>query len=371
MRVLITGARAPVAVEWAGIMHRHGHQVFLTDALSKPLGSFLHYIKYIPTPSPRFNYVDYQSAILNIIDQYNIDMIIPTCEEIYYLAGFVQQRPEVNWLMPDTELLYQLHNKYHVFGHLQGSPHIRLPDTRIITHPAQIHINSTTILKPLYSRFGSHIIRNVTVKAVESIEVSEHCPWVQQQKICGLAICNYAIFEFGKLKAHQVYRPQYCINDSAASAFQPIQNESIESFTQAFGQKLNYHGQISFDFITQSEDIFVIECNPRATSGLHIIAKECSSSYPQFKFSPTEKKTLHHLGSTMLFAPSIRNLLHPRAWQDYFSGINVMKNHKQHLPFYAQTSCLLELVRRAITHRQNLVRTSTFDIEWNGEPLNQ
>ena len=70
MFVLVTGARAPVAIEWANLLTRLGHSVILTDSLDKPLGAYCQHIEqYIKTHSPRFNFTHYQSEILVIIDQ--------------------------------------------------------------------------------------------------------------------------------------------------------------------------------------------------------------------------------------------------------------------------------------------------------------
>ena len=126
MRVLITGARAPVALEWATMCMHHGHEVILTDSLKKPLGSFLRGIEsYIPTASPRFTFPTYQQQILKIITQMRIDIVIPTCEEVYYLAHVAKQCPEVDFFLPNVGLLNALHNTV-------SYTHLTLPTKRIV-----------------------------------------------------------------------------------------------------------------------------------------------------------------------------------------------------------------------------------------------
>lgn len=101
MRILITGARAPVALEWAAMCIKHGHDVILTDSLAQPLGAFLRGIEhYVKTASPRFSFPTYQQQILNLLTQQRIDMVIPTCEEVYYLAHIAQQCPRVHFFYP-------------------------------------------------------------------------------------------------------------------------------------------------------------------------------------------------------------------------------------------------------------------------------
>ncbi|MBO0180610.1 carboxylate--amine ligase, partial [Vibrio parahaemolyticus] len=87
-----------------------------------------------------------------------------------------------------------------------------------------------TVLKPVYSRFGGQVIRDVTTQSISAATISPLFPWVQQQKIQGTPVCTYAIFEHGELKAHQAYVPKYCVNSSAASAFQPISCKRLDRF---------------------------------------------------------------------------------------------------------------------------------------------
>lgn len=366
MRVLITGARAPVAIEWASIFNRQGHQVFMTDSLSYPLGSFLKYVeRYIKTSSPRFAHESYQNDILKIIDTYGIDMVIPTCEEVFFLAELAKQNPSIDWLLPEAELLFRLHNKLKVFDVLQGLPGVRLPKTKLVTSNDDVIIDNTTILKPLYSRFGNQVIRNLSQKSVAEIEITTDIPWVQQQKIDGQPICNYALFEEGVLKVHQAYLPKYCVNNSAATAFLPIYDQVIERFMIEFGQRYCFHGQVSFDFIQSTNGLYVIECNPRATSGLHIVAPYCKTSRPYFTFNVPKINKLHHLGTTTLIAAGILSLFSPRVWRDYARGMNTIKCHRKYLLPHAQICSLFELCKIAKKQRISLSQATTYDIEWN------
>jgi len=54
MNVLITGARAPVALEWARMALSAGHSVWMMDCLKYPLGRNLTGIQgYCQVPKPR------------------------------------------------------------------------------------------------------------------------------------------------------------------------------------------------------------------------------------------------------------------------------------------------------------------------------
>lgn len=368
MRILISGARAPVALEWAAICMSHGHDVILTDSLRKPLGSFLRGINgYVCTASPRLNFPAYRQHVLELITTYQIEMIIPICEEVYYLAQIAEQAPDVNFFLPNKALLYALHNKFTVFGQLQGLPEISIPETHLITDMDHVQSCGNTILKPVYSRFGGQVIRDVNKPTLSDIVISTNMPWVQQEKITGTPVCNYGIFEHGILKAHQAYLPKSSINGSAASAFQPIEHARIKTFMAAFGLRHHFHGQVSFDFIESGKHIYVIECNPRATSGLHIIASQCTQLSPNIEFTTQTKNKLHHLGPVSLVAEGVSSLIETGTWRDWWNGVNVMTRHR--LQFGGQLLSLLELCYLAKQANGNWSAASTFDIEWNGEEL--
>lgn len=368
MQILITGARAPVAVEWARILLRQGHTVFMSDCLRSPLGRFVSGIQnYIQTPSPRLCFSDYQTAILKLIDTHRIEWVIPTCEEVFYLARLKSQRPEINWLFPDASLLYPLHNKLQIFELLQGLPGVSLPHTRLIDNHQNIDLHSDTILKPLYSRFGTHVIRNVTSESIGSLPISEQHLWIQQQKLHGRSFCNYALFHHGKLVAHQIYLPGYCVNGSAASYFFPVEDERILRFTQAFGERHRYHGQVSFDFMEDGDALYVIECNPRATSGLHLLASQLTSLTATFTPPINRITQPHHLGPVMLIAAGLSSLLKIKSWKDYFQGKSILQDKRYPLPFYAPWLSLYEQLKQARKLGQTLSAASTHDIEWNGE----
>ncbi|NMS18674.1 carboxylate--amine ligase, partial [Vibrio parahaemolyticus] len=129
-----------------------------------------------------------------------------------------------------------------------------------------------------------------------------------------------------------------------------------------------YHGQVSFDFIKSQDELYVIECNPRATSGLHLLSSRCSQLLPNMAFTAPSKLRLHHLGPITLIAEGGLSLFKARTWQDWWSGVNVMQQHN--LPVGSQIRSMFELLRLARQNKTKWSDASTVDIEWNGEALN-
>ena len=396
MRVLITGARAPVAIEWARLLMRQGHQVTMSDCCRLPLGRFLTGIdRYVRTTSPRQDPQQYQNEIVKLVEDHQIQMLIPTCEEIFYLAQFSHLLKQTNCLISELELLLSLHDKSAVFELLSGLAGVKFPMTKKLTTSTQIDPEWESILKPTFCRFGEQVIRDIKQVDLHHLDISHSTPWVQQQKLTGQTLCNYALFDQGKLIAHQVYRPDYCVNGSAATYFQPIEHEAINTFINAFAKQFQFHGQVSFDFIEHQGECYVIECNPRATSGLHLVAEhlQCWSSYKanigqvhaaidQANVSElrtreqrqlatnTEKNKSYqaqYIGFSMLIAGGLNMLFKRQTWRDFSAAKNALGDKNYPLPSWALLLSSAELLITALYRNQSLAAASTSDIEWNGQ----
>lgn len=371
MDVLITGARAPVALEWARLALAGGHRVWLADSLKWPLGRFLKGIEgYLQLPPPRLEIDAFAQQLNQFLQRQNIDLLIPTCEEIFYLAQ-VRARCEssTQWLMPDTDLLFQLHHKYQSLSLLDGLASVRVPATRLCAHPDQILTDPDTILKPVYSRFGRQFIAQAMCDSLSADQVNAEVPWVQQERIEGQALCNYALFEHGELVAHQAYQPRYLLNRAASSYFDPITDLRLQQFAQEFGQKTGFHGQAAFDFIERHGELFCIECNPRATSGLHLLRHQLQLTQDgHFKMiEGTAKACRVGFSLPLMFGLSaIKAGKFCQLLRDYRRADDVLKDKSSPLKHRAPWLALLEMLYRMIRWRKPIADASTFDIEWNG-----
>ena len=362
MRVLITCARTPIAIEWVKVFKKIGAKIILTDSLKYPIASFESGITYIKIASPKLEFEKYKKDMQKLIE--DSDLLIPNCEDIFYLAKLRDEQDfKASFFMPDSSLLFSLHNKYEFFKHINS--YVKKPKTELIYNKNSIKISKDTILKPIYSRFGNDVIRDITKERIESIECSEKYPWVQQQKIEGKAICNYAVIENGEVISHTAYEPKYLLNNSAATYFTPYSDSRLDNFIKKFAKDTNYTGQVAFDFIDNGKDLFVLECNPRGTSGLHIISKNLNYKNGNFSANSDATDKSYRVGNTLftLFGTqALRSGNFKKLIYDYKNAKNVLES----IPFYAQSLFLLELVLLAKKEKKSLTQISTYDIEYNG-----
>ena len=370
MNIVITSPRAPIVLEWIKIAQRGLHDILLTDSIRYPVARFNpHHTRFCHIPAPRQDFDAYRHAMLKLIDW--ADMVIPTCEDIFYLSKLpLTNAQRAKCFMPNHELLFTLHHKFNFFDKLPDTEGIGKPKTALITDKSQLIFDTTnhkTILKPVYSRFGRHVVRGVNQNSTANLSISQDYPWVQQTFIHGNPLCNYAICEHGKVIAHAVYQPCYLLNQSASTYFRPIDDERAEKFIHAFAKQNHYHGQVAFDFIDDGKCLYILECNPRATSGLHLIGnhltldKDGKLHHDNRPFDETSLRVSVTL--PLLFGlPALKQGKLKELWQDYKQATDVIKD----IPPYAHALSLGEMCFRSVRYGRPLTSASTFDIEYDG-----
>lgn len=191
---------------------------------------------------------------------------------------------------------------------------------------------------------------------------------MQQDFITGQGVCNYVICEHGKVLAHAAYRPRYLLNDSASTYFEPLSDQRLDEFVTKFAEQNAYHGQAAFDFIDDGNDLWLLECNPRATSGLHLLREDLIfdgvGRLQQRKHNAPSKPL--RVGATLPLLFGYRAWKEGKwtaLWQDFRRADDVIAD----LPFYAQWLALGEMMWRSIRHHKPLTSASTFDIEFDGD----
>lgn len=366
MKILITCPRAPVAVEWARIAMQSGHSVTFADPFRVPLGRYMMGTSFVRVSSPRFSFATYEKEIRVLVAAH--DLTIPTCEDIFYLTRAVHGSGlEERVFAPQPDLLSVLHDKYEVRKYLNNT--VRFPKTTLLTSKDQIDLtNTASVLKPVFSRFGTQVIRTISQESIKELQISERSPWVQQERIEGEYICNYAIIENGEMVHHVVYTPRYLVNDAAATFFELRQNSTCEAFTKQFAKDHAYTGQVAFDFIENKDGLYVIECNPRATSGLHLIAEQIMITPNGFEVKDAEPYTTCRVGQSIVFMFGLSAMRTGRFLElvhDYKNARDVIKM----LSLYKRLLATLELFVRALRQRVTLAEAASYDIQYNNEDI--
>lgn len=366
MKVLVTAARAPVSLEWARLLLHQGHEVLVCDSLHFPLTRFLKGTTYHQIVSPKSDFALYSQQIRSLLAQ--VDLLIPTCEDSFYLAQVELTREErQKCLLPETSLLLDLHHKQKVYAFLPESEGIRFPSTRLLERWEQLDVESlqTSIVKPVFSRFGEQVILEPTVEVCQGLPISTTYPWVQQEKIIGESICSYALCQDGKVIYQINYKASYRLRQSASLYFEAYEDERIFRFVEEFVRKQHFHGQVSFDFIDDGEYLYVIECNPRATSGLHILAEQIVLGEGGFVYDKESPLTVASMG-TGLFWLCGWTAFRKRRLASLLADMKRAKSVLRGIPIWGKCFSYLEIGILACRKKISLTAATTWDFEYNG-----
>jgi len=379
MNILITGGRAPVALELARVFHRAGHSVFMAESLRGHLSQPSAALKAsFVVPAPRQETGDFLAALEKIVAQNQIDLLIPTCEEVFHIAKGLDEIPCRVFTEP-LDKLDLFHDKWKFFNAASGCG-LRVPDTMLIRNRGDLLDAfgrwKGLVLKPAYSRFASRTLILPPLREALSTLTFDSA-WVAQEFIAGQQFCSYSVCQNGEITAHAAYPTIFTAGQGATIAFEPVEHSAIFEWVKTFVARFNVTGQMSFDFI-QAEDggLYALECNPRATSGVHLLA-----SHPQFAesfFGAEFAKPITPLGDKKMLASAMLVYGLPAAFmlrgntvrnwlQTFLHSDDVILDFKDPLPFLLQFRSLLFYLKLAREKGISPLAASTFDIEWNGE----
>jgi predicted ATP-grasp superfamily ATP-dependent carboligase len=380
-RVLILGGRAPVALDLARRFARQGWSVVAGDSMSCRLTTWSHSVAVsVRLPSPRFSPQAFVDALRRVIDAHSIDLIVPTCEEVFYLSRYRDLLPsEVRVAVADFATLDRLHSKW-TFLELARECGADAPASARVDSLEQARAWAGTdavVIKPEYSRFGTHVRLYPQGIPADAKPLELSAAWVVQRFCRGRELCSYSVVDRGKVLAHVAYRPTYRLAGSASFWFEACDVPAIRQFVDTLAARLDYTGQIAFDWIQSEEGrVSVLECNPRAVSGVHLFKDDddlpgALAGTVASCLSPVAGAA-SMLGSVMLSAGGAQALkkgLVARWWRDYRRARDVIAAPGDIAPWFGGLIDMGAFARVALRERCSLRQASTRDIEWDGQPM--
>ncbi|WP_026817484.1 hypothetical protein [Arenimonas composti] len=383
--VLILGARAPVALDLARRFAAAGWRVIAADSTACGLSARSRAVAAtLALPPPREQPLAWAAALAAGVREYAVELVIPTCEEAFYLARYRERLPDdVRVVVADFATMRRLHSKVDFIataretGALVG---VDVPATRRVHSLAEARDwagGEPLVLKPEFSRFGVHVRLYPRGLPKEAPALPEGA-WAAQRFHAGRELCSYAVADHGVLRACSAYRPAWRLGDSASFHFAPVELPAIRAFTAAFVARQRYTGQIGFDWIQAADGrLAVIECNPRATSGLHLFAAcdplpaTLAGDHDGPVLVPGHRRAAM-LGAMMATAGLMQALRSGRArewWRDWRSADDVITRAGDRGPLAGSLHDLLAWRRQAKARGVGLRAAATGDIEFNGEAL--
>lgn len=413
-KVLITGGRAPVALEMARLLAAAGCEVHAAESMR-------HYLCRVSkavasgskVPSPADDTEGFLSGLERIVRREGIDWIVPTCEEVFYISSGLERLGRIcRVFAAPLGQLRRLHSKWSFIRRAEelGFP---VPATRLLADPAEWSemmerfaaaspMDGTRsdwtdgcVLKPEFSRSGTKVRfvrpepggakmpgsrgQNTGFGKGWAVPVPEDdsFPWVAQQYIGGRGLCTYSIVHDGKLAAHAAYEVTYSVRGGACFYFEPLHHPALKEWVRTFARLERFTGQLAFDFIETADGrLYPIECNPRTTSGIHLFRPEdglADALFDPDSLSDTivepQPGTRKMLALPMLALGWRRRGSHGGLWtwlRKFASASDAVYRRDDPRPFREQFLMLNDLYRISRACGQTMMEASTRDIEWNG-----
>lgn len=421
LRVLLTGGRAPVTLELARIFAAAGHTVFVGDSVALPLAGQSRAVRHaFRLPPPRQAPAAFAAALKDRVHRHAIDIVIPTCEEVFHIAAHKDALSvHTTVFCPPLDVLERLHSK-HAFQDVVGAAGQRvLPTTRVTSvadaEAALAAHGGRAVLKPEFSRFASSV--EVLPKSAAGLGISPETPWVVQPFLPGRASCTWSVAHAGVLKAHAAYGVHFTTStrrgQGAAVHFAPGERRSAphaaqhsaqhdeqvsaratvpdarQAFAAAIAGHLELTGQLAFDFIEVSAadakaenvlrpadnplepGLYAIECNPRATSGVHLYGGRgaLAAAFVDPTAAPLPAGDTASALLVPLLAYGLAGLRSTADAKRLWHALRtrpVVLDVRDPLPFVMQGLSMASIAATALKTRRGLLAASTHDIEWNG-----
>lgn len=272
--VLLTLGRLPKALELARALRGAGARVLVADPFARHLtGSSRAVERSFVVTAPAIDRGRYLEELRGIVVRQGVDIVQPVSEEIMHVAELRGTLPSRCTLraMPPAALL-AVHDKYR-FVEVCNAAGVRAPQTRRLgdREASALVAECEVVVKPVASCSGRGV--RFIARAAQLPQSDEPC--VVQQRIDGQLLSTFSIARHGQLLQTVVYRGAV-MQGTVAVCFERVDPApAVLDWVRRFVGHTGFDGFVSFDLIVDAAgEVFGIECNPRATSGIHFVAPQ-------------------------------------------------------------------------------------------------
>jgi predicted ATP-grasp superfamily ATP-dependent carboligase len=384
--VLITGTRAPAAIDLARSFAREGWRVHGADRLAWPIARLSSaFSAQHRLPSANADHRAFADRLIAIVERERVDLLVPTCEEAFFIARHKDRiERHCRVAVSDFDTMRRLHDKTGLPALVDGlgveAPETHRAQSRSELEAALERLGAGVVLKPAFSRFGSRTLIRPSAAQIAAVHPTPEDPWACQRFIDGDEVCIYAVARAGTLTAFSAYRPQYRVGKGSSIMFAPATLPKLQAFARALAARNGLEGQFAFDMMLARDGRwFALECNPRATSGVHMFRPNdrLATAFSGDTMIPQTGEKSGMVGLAMLLIALPRALAlggfggFARAARAWRLAEDVVARPGDSGPGLTQWLALGEGLALALRNRCSPLAATTSDIEWNGEPLSE
>ena len=299
---LLTLGRLPKSLDIARALADSGWRVLVAEPSARHLTGVSHAVaRSFQVTAPVIDANAYLDELCSIVRKENVDLVVPVSEETMHVAALAdrfvgstaQGAPRI-FTMSATEVR-RLYDKLG-FARFAQSIGLTVPSTFEYGDAASqaLIMAGAVVLKPRFSCAG----RGVQVlargedltraaraaspggssegRAGQDQDVGQEnrlrdAYLIVQKFISGMVHSTCSVVHQGRVLGTVVYRAAQ-LSGTVAVAFDRVEHHAITAWVETFARAARWSGFLSFDFVVDEGGVpHGIECNPRATSGIHFM----------------------------------------------------------------------------------------------------
>lgn len=377
-RVLVTGARAAAALDLARDFSAAGYEAHMADCAPARIARWSSRVAKVHAyPSPVRDPVGFRARIRDLVQRLDPVLILPACEEVFHLA---RAGLDDRLFQPPAETLGRLHDKGR-FADLCQAAGLPVPETRPVAAPDALagYLGEAKdwVFKARYSRFGEGVLVGPDADALARLSPGPRNPWIAQRRVRGAEVSFYAVARDGRLAAFAAYGSAWRLPGGASLTFDPVEPGlagRIEEVAARLAAVTGLTGQFACDLmVDRAGHPWLLECNPRATSGVHLLAGEGHLARAILG-APAE--TLRPAGGPRQLLPAFLTFGlgeavrtgRLKAWRAQLAAApDVAGRPGDRWPTLGAAVDGLDFMLLGLRRRISTAAATTADIEWNGE----
>ena len=366
--VLLTLGRLPVGLDMARSFHRAGWRVVVAEPFGMHLLRMSTDVARCHTVTAPADDPDrYLDELERIVRDEAVDFVVPVSEESMHVLALKARLDAVPVFGPSQQDALELHDKLE-FARLARKFGLAAPASGRADSDMARNIASECdyVVKPRWSCSGRGIEFHE-----RGAEPAGGAHELVQRRVDGDEFSSFSIVRDGKALVTVVYRA-VVKSGAVAVCFERVDVPIVEKWVDVFAGRWGKTGFLAFDFIVNEDgDPFAIECNPRATSGIHFLDNESiapallgerESIGMRTETLLAEKYSCYSAALGSLFKPAERG----HNFRNLFRSTDITWSRRDPWPFLLMTVNTWKIIWRAMRSGRTFAEVAALDIEWQG-----
>ena len=380
---LVTLGRLPVALEVVRALRLAGWRVLVADPLPVHLCRLSRDLAgHRRVRAPARDPDGFIEDLMRIVARDRVSLVVPVSEESVHVARLHGRCP-VRVLCSDHDTVLGLHDKLS-FARLCERIGVAVPATARAHAGDALCGQDDWVQKPRLSCSGTGV-RFGRAGQPPSLTPGT----IVQRRLRGEALCTFALAVHGRVLVQTGYR-DLLASGSVSVRFEVVDLPAeVGELVARIVAATAFTGMIAFDVLHDERHGWMpIECNPRATSGIHLLASGglaaaldalqvdgpeatpvASNPAAEVAALPVGARRQAFWSALLdLQGDLLRGRFDATGWRDLLRVRDIVWQARDPLPFLLMTPGSIPLLWRAVRRRRSIAEVATLDIGWYGEP---